>query len=141
MQLVPLGWEQKKKLARLTGLVVDVSRSPSAGSMDPGDRAALAAYLREIEQEILGSFAEGGALAAEFMRLFQSERPVPPQAKAAAIGGWLKEVLAADAHEVEAAPVIPPQELSRKVSVGFKLRSPIVREATDSGDDSAVAAG
>jgi hypothetical protein len=128
---VPLGWEQKKKLARLTGLVIDLSRA--GVGPDPRERAGLAAYVREIEGEIGGAFAEGGDLQVEFDRLFRRKHDeVPPQAKAAAIGGWLKEVLAADAREVELAPPLQLQEqLARKVSLGFKLRSPVVRDEAD----------
>jgi hypothetical protein len=135
---MPLGWDQKKKLARLTGLVVDISRSPAAGSPDPADREALSDYLSMIEQAIAASFAEGGALAEEFSQLFVKAEGVPPQAKAAAIGGWLRELLIADAHEAELVPSAPLQELSRMVSIGFKLRSPIVREGTDVSGESAA---
>jgi hypothetical protein len=126
---MPLAWEQKKKLARLTGVMVEIARIPAAGGGGPEDNDAVGSYLDELGAEVGGAFSPDGDLAQEFDRLFQRDRSLPPQIRAAAVAGWLKELLAADAHDAaELEGSMLPDELSRKVSVGFKLRSPIVRD-------------
>jgi len=131
---MPLGWEQRKRLGRLGAVVDQIAQLPDGGGGgQEGDRDAIAAYLNELGAAIADSISEGGDLALEFERLFGSGHTLPPQTRAAAIAGWLGDVLAADEQEVaqaQADSLVPPA-VARKVSIGFKVRSPIVRELTD----------
>jgi hypothetical protein len=129
-----LGWEQRRRLSRVGAVVDRIARLPDgAVGAGEGDRAAVGAYLDELGSQISGSLSEGGELAVEFERLLGPARTLPPQTRAAAIAGWLGDVLAADEQEAAEArtETLVPTQLSRKVSIGFKVRSPIVREAAD----------
>jgi hypothetical protein len=124
---MPLGWEHRKRLARLTGLLVDLA---AAAAPAPAGHEGLAALVDAVEEQVRSAFSPDGELADEFARLFGPARGMSPALRAAALGGWLKEVLAADAREAQAAEAfrLPPPEASRKVSLGFKLRSPLTRD-------------
>jgi hypothetical protein len=124
---------EKLRLVRLTGIADELLTSLRARpelSADGAAQAQVASLLEEVHA-LLGESAP--ALADEFEQVVvgAAAEDAPAELRAAAAAGWLKAGLASQSFDEQAAgpaeTMLGP--LRRKQTLGFKIRSPITRDA------------
>jgi hypothetical protein len=127
---VPLAWDERKRLLRITGLAEELLGVAASGHANA--RTGLDEQVAFLVREVHGVLATSDAATAdEFERLVARgpEADVAAELRAAALVGWVKAELATESmeesREEEAASQPEPR---RKQTVGFKIRSPITRE-------------
>ena len=131
---MPLSWDDRKHLLRVLGVAEElvastrVNSSVSAG----GDFSTqLEALVQETHTLLVVNDEE---LAREFDRLVGgwAKESVPLELGAAALLGWLKAYAGTESYEEkqrnEAQAASAPGR-DRKQTIGFKIRSPITRDA------------
>lgn len=129
-----LSWESAKKLMRLQGMSEELLMSARAANDSSANRA-LRDALELVAHEIQVVLETGDpVLAAEFERLVvgASGDSPPAEVHGAAIAGWLRAALGVEALDEKRTAAAPPAEQPRprKQTIGFKIRSPVTREAT-----------
>jgi hypothetical protein len=123
-----LSWETRKRLLRLGGIVgelLDSARSTPALRSDRAFGQQLSSLMEEV-RVALGQDDPG--LADEFRRVVVASDELPADLRAAALAGWLKAELAVESLEDQRASA-QPRAPRKKQTLGFKIRSPITREA------------
>lgn len=129
---MPLPWDARMRLVRLAGVTDELLVSARAAPT-PNAGAALSQRLVSLLEEVQQVVGENDPfLADEFARVVCSSDEVPPDVQAAVLSGWLKASLATESLEEQRAQQQAQQEPDRrrKQTIGFKIRSPITREAS-----------
>jgi hypothetical protein len=133
-----LPWESAKKLMRLQGMSEELLAS-TRGAVESTADTAMRDALKSLAHEILVVLETSDpTLAAEFERLVvgTSADSASPAVQGAAIAGWLRAALGAEALDEKRAATAPPAEpRSRRQTIGFRIRSPVTRAATPEEPD------
>jgi hypothetical protein len=130
-----LQWDSAKKLMRLQGMSEELLASARA-SGDESVNAAVQDALNGVAREIQAVLETGDpALAAEFERIVVGASRDTSRAEvlAAAVTGWLRAALGVQALDERRDAAVREGPPKRKQTIGFKIRSPITREADEEG--------
>ena len=122
-----MSWEGRARLQRLTGIADELLTATRVGA---GEAPLVQRELDFLMNEIHMVLAlDAPDVAGEFDHVVRAREELPPQLRAAELAGWLKAQLAVESAAAQRAALLPPPE-RRKHTLGFKIRSPIEREAT-----------
>lgn len=134
-----LSWSDAKRLLRLNGLATELltsSRSTHERDVSAGIDRQLVAVAHEVYAVL--ELAEPET-AGEFRRMILEAQAdqLPPEVRAASMTGWLNAALATESLEQKVRQELRVEaSRPRKQTLGFHIRSPVVRaEAVDETDE------
>jgi len=135
-----LSWSDAKRLVRLNGLATELltsARSTTETNVSAGIDRQLVAVAQEVHAVLESAEPD---TAGEFRRMILDAQPdqLPPEVRAASMTGWLNAALATESLEQKVRQELRVEaSRPRKQTLGFQIRSPVVRAETvdEAGDD------
>ena len=125
-----LSWSDAKRLVRLNGLATELltsARATTESDVSAGIDRQLVAVATEVHAVLADSEPD---TAGEFRRMILDNQAdqLPPEVRAASMTGWLNAALASESLEQKVRQELRVEaSRPRKQTLGFHIRSPVVR--------------